>query len=437
MAHSFFKFKTALVASLLTLFFARPTSPYSEALGWITEFKKNPQGIRKKANLEHILQDAIYSAEPALALDAISYFKLKNLRKPIEDYASTDSTGTSYLILAALSEPAEWERLSKNFLHQLLDLNRSPATKMILFDLLNRMGSPISPTRLDQFAHQESSPEVRGVILDYLRTQLVSRHDIHYLNSLMQIARATQNSYQIRVQISYLLQELSPHFQNELTRLFGYRLPSNGALLHQPFRSAQRLKVAVIFGYKDTRPARFVGDRYERALLIERVLKMGFIRSKSDSELFSKQKEVSLKILASSVGPDDQANRTNPFQSWQSAHVRHEFELALQNSNFVYYDGHSREGGGPDFAPPQLKKNFHVDYARYTAAKAGLRLILTSLSKKHRVQTLALFSCSSDRHFSAAIHHVSPHLNLMTTRSLTYYSDSLRDLTRSLETQTR
>ena len=97
------------------------------------------------------------------------------------------------------------------------------------------------------------------------------------------------------------------------------------------------LRVSILFGYKDARPQRYVGDRYERARLVQKVTRRcrgedlcGFERSAEDASLFYKtlqlpwggEKRVVLEIVDSSAGADDQANRNNPFQRWKNAKAR-------------------------------------------------------------------------------------------------------------------
>src|SRR5690606_28410542 len=62
------------------------------------------------------------------------------------------------------------------------------------------------------------------------------------------------------------------------------------------FYEKPQIDLKVVFGYKDARPARFVADRYERAIFIQRLLRdckhgnqaCGFRRGDSDADLFLK-----------------------------------------------------------------------------------------------------------------------------------------------------
>lgn len=189
---------------------------------------------------------------------------------------------------------------------------------------------------------------------------------------------------------------------------------------YENFFGADPLKILVAFGYKDARPARFVGDRYERALFVQRVLApcepgehaCGFERGEEDADLFTKRivgadgrkKSVELRIVHSSVGPDDQENRIDPHQLWRSDYARELFLRAIRDSAAVFYNGHSRAGGGPDFHPPELGWGQHVRYDLYRSRAQGLKEMTVAISdSKAAVKMMGMFSCASSQHFSGEI----------------------------------
>ena len=204
----------------------------------------------------------------------------------------------------------------------------------------------------------------------------------------------------------------------------------------------------MLFGYKDTRPARFVGDRHERLAFVQKIVNKckpgnfacGFERSPKNSDLFLKKIRnidgkavtVQLWVVNSSVGSDDQANRENPFQNWQSTYAQKAFSDAIDRADIVFYNGHSRFGGGPDFAPPHLSESGEVDTAYYQNQKPGFTAALESLQKQSftssptgsRLKVLGLFSCSSDQHFTNEIKQYA-NVGLISSRSLIYYADAL------------
>jgi hypothetical protein len=202
------------------------------------------------------------------------------------------------------------------------------------------------------------------------------------------------------------------------------------------------LDFRMVFGYKDARPARLVGDRYERNAVISRVLAMGFVRDPADDDRFrtellgpdGKKKTIELRLLASSAGPDDAVNRRDPFQTWKSKEAEHAFYEGLGKADLVFYNGHSRTGGGPDFAPPRLSADQHVDYGWYQKNRPGFQKMVAALhGARPGGRLLGLFSCVSDRHFSRGILEANAGTALLATETLLYFSDSLDASVEALE----
>ncbi len=202
------------------------------------------------------------------------------------------------------------------------------------------------------------------------------------------------------------------------------------------------LDLRIAFGYKDARPARFVGDRNERLVLIERFTAecgandqaCGFSRDPEDGDLLEKTvlradgryQTIYLRLTESSVGPDDVANRQDPFQKWQSEASEMNFLTGLEDADFVLYIGHSRDGGGPAFTPPKILKNSHVDYNHYIRVREGARKMIAVLEKtKSPPKVVGLLSCYSERHFVKALNRAAPRTKLITNDHLLYYAEAL------------
>lgn len=207
----------------------------------------------------------------------------------------------------------------------------------------------------------------------------------------------------------------------------------------------------VAFGYKDARPARFVGDTYERLLLIQKIVgpcltpedrACEFERDQDDGNLFyryiqgpqNEKHQIRLHIIESSVGPDDDENRKDPFQRTKSASAQSMFLSALEGADIVLYNGHSRNGGGPDFHPPRITKSRHTDYSFYRKKKRAFQSIVNILGKgPNRVKLIGFFSCESKRWFSASIRRVAPRVSTIGFKGLFYYSHALEELIRTLD----
>lgn len=214
---------------------------------------------------------------------------------------------------------------------------------------------------------------------------------------------------------------------------------------------AKSLDVRIFFGYKDARPARFVGDRYEMAMFLQKLtgpctadrqdceFKPAIDSSEgSQAQVFYKwikrpegaaPLRVQLRVFTSSVGSDDDENRSNPFQKWKSEYLKDQFTKALKTADVVFYNGHSRAGGGPDFAVPEMTKLKHVHYAHYQKVKPGLSLIQNSLkqSPNSPLQVLGLYSCQSDQLFRKKVEAVKSSVKVLGSRQLLYFSDAFND----------
>ncbi len=222
---------------------------------------------------------------------------------------------------------------------------------------------------------------------------------------------------------------------------------------YQRLFSQSEVSIRIVFGYKDTRPSRFVGDRNERLAFVQRILApckgtdaaCGFSRHPDYQDLFSKTipglndkpLKVNLVVVNSSVGSDDVGNRTNPMQNWQSGYAKSAFLNGLQRADVVFYNGHSRFGGGPDFAPPKLRPSGDVNADFYRSSQTGFQEMQTKLqgnaglldnlsSTSDGLKMLGLFSCTSSQHFSRALTS-DKQLGLISSGALLYYADAMEN----------
>jgi hypothetical protein len=212
----------------------------------------------------------------------------------------------------------------------------------------------------------------------------------------------------------------------------------------------RKLNVSIFFGYKDARPARFVADQYEKIQLIDRMLKQCGIGQKlcdfrweSSTDSYLKKikvkagysVDVEFKIFSSSVSPDDDKNQTANYQLWVSESVKNQFKAHLRNADIVFYSGHSRSGGGPDFFPPLLSKTNMVKMDPYKESRDGLKHMVQSLKESgvNRLKLLGLFSCISETYFIDELSKAQPRLGFITSKDLLYQADSFRNLVNSAE----
>ncbi len=206
---------------------------------------------------------------------------------------------------------------------------------------------------------------------------------------------------------------------------------------YQSLYADGNLKIRIAFGYKDSRPSRFVGDRYEKLVLLHYLLSpctegrsaCGFQRDRTDTDLLTKDGVV-LRLTHSSVGPDDELNRVDPLQRVQSALSASNFFEGFRNADVVFYNGHSRDGGGPDFEPPKLAAHNFVNYEWYQRQKPGEKKLLDAVAgakDRQRKAMLGLFSCRSSDHFLIELEKTGKLPNITSPR-LYFYTDALRSM---------
>lgn len=211
------------------------------------------------------------------------------------------------------------------------------------------------------------------------------------------------------------------------------------------------LYITVAFGYKDSRPLRFVGDRYERAAFVDHLLRpcgvgdviCGFSTEPGNPEFFSKklvwydkkERIVRIQVLASSVGPDDQWNRESRVQKWNSDRTRRLFRFSITKSDIVFYNGHSRTGGGPDFSPPLITKSGGVDYNHYQKEQPGFTDLLDDIERAkgaRQPRLLGLFSCASNKHFLNTLLKTKPKMGVVSSEALLYQADAMGNMVAAL-----
>lgn len=229
-----------------------------------------------------------------------------------------------------------------------------------------------------------------------------------------------------------------PVFENEICRK-----------TYTDFYASPEIDIKVVFGYKDARPARFVADRYERMIFVQRLTKAckgknfacGFTRAKADADLLVRkirgpdgnERTIFLRAIQSSAGPDDVENRRDPFQKWRTRYATLAFTSGLSRADAVFYNGHSRAGGGPDFEPPRLGKNQDVAFDWYKRTEPGFNQIIATLEgAPSRLSLLGLYSCASTKHFLERVQKVKPDLGLITSPQLIYFSDALESSLESI-----
>lgn len=138
-----------------------------------------------------------------------------------------------------------------------------------------------------------------------------------------------------------------------------------------------------------------------------------------------KNTQVLVKLASSAYSSNDYQNKTTYAEKQQqkSQNTHAQFLNALKTYDAVLYLGHARSGGGPDFYPPRLLKNGHVDYGYYKSNKPGIKSMLQSLKGASGPDLIGLLACKSTGLFSASVQKYSGHSALITADSLFDFDD--------------
>jgi hypothetical protein len=135
-----------------------------------------------------------------------------------------------------------------------------------------------------------------------------------------------------------------------------------------------------------------------------------------------------------SIGNTDNKTKFKDLQNEQTQTARNFYSWALQNADMVFYEGHSRDGGGPDFAPPRPASSGKVDYSWYHANKPGLKFLLAALdSAQSKPAALGLFSCASRIHFLKSLKQHTPASTLILSTKVVEGGKTKAALMRTLE----
>jgi hypothetical protein len=114
----------------------------------------------------------------------------------------------------------------------------------------------------------------------------------------------------------------------------------------------------------------------------------------------------------------NEAASENSSQTQVTSDAETEFLTSLNHDDVLFYLGHSRDGGGPDFNPPKLLANGDRNYAWYKRNQPGFKAIEDALAKsKEHTKLLALLSCDSGMHFAERIKELAPETALIVSEA--------------------
>lgn len=146
--------------------------------------------------------------------------------------------------------------------------------------------------------------------------------------------------------------------------------------------------------------------------------------------------KVRITLAKSSLSENLKVNMNSALQKSISEQAESIFLDGLKQADIVFYNGHSRSGGGPDFHLPILNNQMTVDYKNhyqvFTPGKIKMISALQTRSPKLPSLTLGLFSCSSNRFFKNELNK-NMSVKLITSSDLVDYFETLQASVNFLE----
>lgn len=119
---------------------------------------------------------------------------------------------------------------------------------------------------------------------------------------------------------------------------------------------------------------------------------------------------VSVEIRRSSLTPFHHVNTQSRAKEQQAltASTNDFFFGGVHAADVLLYLGHARNGGGPDFGPPPLTRDRHVDYAYYKKQRPGFSRLLAELKTPGpQPLMIGLLNCMTEHHFGKMLRQVT------------------------------
>lgn len=207
----------------------------------------------------------------------------------------------------------------------------------------------------------------------------------------------------------------------------------------------ENLDFRVAFGYlDDSSPKAIVDDKILFTKFVmqlsapceKNVFACGFKRDPDDATLFYKTiidplgrpRNVTLHANYSSVSTSNKLNTTvmKEQQRHQSEAVNKMFFEGAKTADALFYAGHARSGGGPDFSPAVRNKNGSENYKGYYKVKRpGINKLISALKTRTDggPALISLAACDSIKHFQKDLKNAAPSSGYVLTTDLSYVTD--------------
>lgn len=157
---------------------------------------------------------------------------------------------------------------------------------------------------------------------------------------------------------------------------------------------------------------------------------MGLVRLKKKIEILDRQIDFVVQLSQASASESLTDNQTalRTRQEQLTATSESNYFEGFKTADAVFYNGHSRDGGGPDFEPPVLRSSDRkVDYdGHYRVRREGITRLLEALqTPAHSQQIMGLFSCYAQRHFYRDLTRQNPGQKMILSSDTIDYLDTL------------
>lgn len=155
----------------------------------------------------------------------------------------------------------------------------------------------------------------------------------------------------------------------------------------------------------------------------------GLVELTKKMKVFGQKMNVRIHLTYASASESFNDNKTilSSQQKVLTLQSEKNFFDQIGKADVVIYNGHSRDGGGPDFNPPILNKKLKTDYdGYYRVKKIGINKVLKNLkASTNKESVLGLFACYSHLHYYNSLMKVNPKLKVVLSTDTIDYFDSM------------